>query len=331
MREELSLGPAPVPDTVLDPVLRSRPRLVAVGGGKGGVGKTFVVANLAAALARSGHPVVVVDADLDGANLHTALGLAAPRVSLADYVAQREDDVGKLVSETAIPNLRLIAGTQGNLGEAQPDAERRKRLLEGLTRLPARFVLVDLGAGHQPALVDYFLAADDGVIVLTPEPTSVENAYGFLRAAFYRRMHDVLEHPTVRRVIAEAMDQRNERGIRAPADLLREVQAIDASAGAAFLAAVARFRPSLVVNEVRTSDEIKLGFAVRSVCKKYFGIEADYLGYVNHDDAARRSVLARRTLVELTPGADAAVYLERIARKLAHPARLTGRPNDACA
>jgi len=316
---------------VLDPVLRSRPRLVAVGGGKGGVGKTFVVANLAAALARAGHAVVVVDADLDGANLHTALGVSTPRASLADYVARREDDIGKLVSDTAIPNLRLIAGTQGNLGEAQPDAERRERLMDGLVRLPARFVLVDLGAGHQPALVDYFIAADDGIVVLTPEPTSVENAYGFLRAAFYRRMHDVLKHPAVRRVIDEAMDQRNERGIRTPMDLLREVQAIDAAAGGAFVAAVSRFRPSLVVNEVRTADEIKLGFAVRSVCRKYFGIDAEYLGYVNHDDDARRSVLARRPLVELTPGSDAAVYLERIARKLADPARLTGLANDPSA
>jgi MinD-like ATPase involved in chromosome partitioning or flagellar assembly len=61
---------------------------------------------------------------------------------------------------------------------------------------------------------------------------------------------------------------------------------------------------------------------VKSVCRKYFGIDAEYLGYVNHDEAARRSVLARRPLVELMPGSDAAVYLERIARKLADPARL---------
>jgi flagellar biosynthesis protein FlhG len=312
----------PASDHALDPVLRKRPRLVAVGGGKGGVGKTFVVANLAAALARTGQSVVVVDADLEGANLHTALGVGSPRASLADYVARREDDVGKLASDTAIPNLRLIAGTQANLAEAQPSEERREQLLEALVRLPARFVLIDLGAGNHAALIDYFLAADDGIVVLTPEPTSVENGYAFLRAAFYRRMRRCLEQPAVRRVIAEAMDQRNERGIRTPLDLLREVQAIDPRAGAAYLAAMARFRPSLVVNEVRTAEEIKLGFAVKSVCRKYFGIDAEYLGYVNHDEAARRSVLARRPLVELMPGSDAAVYLERIARKLADPARL---------
>ena len=77
------------------------------------------------------------------------------------------------------------------------------------------------------------------------------------------------------------------------------------------------FRPKIIVNEVRTAEDVKLGFAISSVCRKYFGIEAEYLGYVNHDEAARRSVLLRRPLVASQEGADAAIYLQRIARKIA--------------
>ncbi len=72
-----------------------------------------------------------------------------------------------------------------------------------------------------------------------------------------------------------------------------------------------------MVNAVRTAEDVKLGFAVCSVCHKYFGVEADYLGYVNHDEAARRSVAARRPVVDFDSNADAAIYLQRIARKLA--------------
>ena len=57
------------------------------------------------------------------------------------------------------------------------------------------------------------------------------------------------------------------------------------------------FRPRIIVNEVRTADEVKLGFAVSSVCRKYFGFEAEYLGYVNSDEAARRSIAARTPVV----------------------------------
>jgi MinD-like ATPase involved in chromosome partitioning or flagellar assembly len=60
-----------------------------------------------------------------------------------------------------------------------------------------------------------------------------------------------------------------------------------------------------------------LGFAVCSVCRKYFGIEAEYLGYVNQDEDVRLSVTSRKPLVEFRPKSDASIYLERIARKLA--------------
>jgi MinD-like ATPase involved in chromosome partitioning or flagellar assembly len=72
----------------------------------------------------------------------------------------------------------------------------------------------------------------------------------------------------------------------------------------------------LIVNGARTAEDVKLGFAVRSVCKKYFGIDAEYLGYVNHDDEARRSVSMRRPIVDLHKDADVSIYLQRIARKL---------------
>jgi len=297
--------------------VRSEARIISVGGGKGGVGKTFVSANLSLALARMGFRVVAVDADLEGANLHTCLGVPTPRASLADFVAQREDDLGKLLVPSAHDGLHIIAGTHANLGEAQPSHLRRVRLMRSLRQLPADYVVLDLGAGTHPAVLDYFLVADDGLLVLHPEPTSVENAYTFLRAAFYRRLRLAMVGHGVRKLVTQAMDQRNERGIRTPYDLLREIETIDPLEGRRFTETMRTFRPRVVINEVRTAEDVKLGFAVTSVCRKYFGIEADYLGYVNHDEVARRSVSARRPVVELEGGSDAAIYLQRIARKVA--------------
>ncbi len=296
---------------------RAPTRVIPVGGGKGGVGKTFLVANLAAALARDGYRVAAVDGDLEGANLHTFLGVPRPRTSLADFVAQREDDLPKLLLETPIDNLQLIAATASNLATPQPSRTRRVRLVRELRRIEADFVFVDLGAGTHPAVMDYFMIGEEGVVVITPEPTSVENAYAFLRAAFYRRLRLAMVSHNVRSIVTLAMDERNERGIRTPMDLLREVQAIDSNEGARFVETMRAFRPRVIVNEVRTADDIKLGFSIASVCRKYFGIDAEYLGYVNHDEAARRSVRARRPIVESHPRSDASIYIGRIARKLA--------------
>jgi flagellar biosynthesis protein FlhG len=291
-------------------------RMIAVGGGKGGVGKTFVTVNLAAAIAREGFDVVVVDGDLEGANTHTCFGVPPPPLSLADFVANREEELTKLMVETGVPNLRLIAATHANLAAAQPGHFQRVRLLSRLRQLPVDLVLIDLGAGTHPAVMDYFLVGDDGIVVFCPEPTSMENAYSFLRAAFYRRMRLSMLTHSVRALVTQAMDQRNERGIRTPADLLREIEQLDPSEGGRFAETLRRFRPRLLINDVRTADEIKLGFSVRSVCRSYFGLDAEYLGYVNHDAGVRESVVARRPLVDVHPNCDAAVYLRRIARKM---------------
>lgn len=289
---------------------------IPVGGGKGGVGKTFLVANLATALARSGYRVVAADADLEGANLHTCVGVADPGPSLADFVAGRAADVRELLVDTPIPNLRILAATHGSFGAPQPDQAHRVRLMRQLRDLDADFVLLDLGAGTHPAVIDYFMIGEAGIVVITPEPTSIENAYTFLRAAFYRRLQLAMHSHSVSEVVELAMDERNERGIRTPLDLLREVRAIDPAEGARFVETMRAFRPRLVVNEARTAEDVKLGFSVRSVCRKFFGIEAEYLGYVNHDEAARRSVRSRRPVVETDPRSDAAIYIERVARKL---------------
>lgn len=307
----------PVADSLEVPRAPARtPRLLAVGGGKGGVGKTFVTANLAAALARAGQRVVVVDVDLEGANLHTCLGVPSPQRTLADFVSEREDDLGKLLIDTPLANLKLIAATHGNLSDAQPSHLRRVRLLRGLRQLNADFVLLDLGAGAHASVLDYFLVSDDGILVVQPEPTSVENAYTFLRAAFYRRMRLAMVGHGVRQLVTVAMDQRNERGIRSPLDLLREIEATDTAEAHRFVETMRVFRPRIVVNAVRTAEDVKLGFAISSVCKKYFGIETEYLGYVNYDDEARRSVSLRRPIVDLRSDTDVSIYLQRIARKL---------------
>jgi flagellar biosynthesis protein FlhG len=293
--------------------------LIPFGGGKGGVGKTFVAANLATTLAKAGHRVVAVDGDLEGANLHTALGVARPRNSVAEFAAERVEDVQKLLEDTPFPNLRLIAATRPNLASPQPSHALRVRFVRALRTLDAEFVFLDLGAGADSSVMDYFMVCDDGVVVIAPEPTSVENAYSFMRAAFYRRLKLSMLSGDVRKVVALAMDERNERGIRTPLDLLREVKALDTAEAHRFVEVMRAFRPRIVVNDVRTAEDIRLGFAVRSVCRKYFAIDAEYLGYVNHDSAARASVRARRPLVDSDPRSDAAVYLARIARKLIAP------------
>ena len=273
----------------------------------------------------AGYRVVAIDTDIEGPNLHTWLGVGSPQRSLADFVAGRSGDLLGLVSETATPGLGLVAATHGNLAAAQPSDERRIELLRQARALNCDFVFLDCGAGAHPANIDYFLAGDEGLLVLHPEPTSVENTYTFIRAAFYRRMQLAMQKHDVRERVREAMDQRNERGIRTPLHLLREIELMDPEEGQRFVQSMRAFRPRLVVNEVASTEDVKLGFSVRTVCKKFFGIEADYLGYLNRDPAVLDAVRRKKTLLQEKPDSDAAIYLRRIARKLSEAVPLPPR------
>jgi flagellar biosynthesis protein FlhG len=298
--------------------VRAQPaRIWAMGGGKGGSGKSFVAANLATVAARAGRKVVLIDGDLGGANLHTCLGVApGQRINLNDYFADRVAELDKAAADTPVKGLRLILGALGSAAQAEPTHAKRVQLLKAVRQLSADLVVFDLAAGTDRSVVDFFVAADDAFLVTTPEPTAIENAYQFLRAAFYRRLGYSLQDSAAREVIREAMDRRNQRGIQTPADLLTEIRRVAPEESERLQSALERFRPHLVMNQVRSSEEVKLGFGVRSACRKYFGIEVDYLGYVNYDDDAVRSVKERRPLVLAYPESDGARYLRRITKKL---------------
>ncbi len=294
-----------------------RARVWAVGGGKGGIGKSFLTANLGVAAAGLGKRVILIDADLGGPNLHTCLGVrGGSRVNLSDYLEGRIDDLEKVAIETPVPGLRLILGTIGHIGARETTRAQRVELLRAIGELPADLVILDLAAGTERWNLDFFLVSDSGFIVTTPEPTAIENAYGFLRAAFYRRLGHAMAESSVRELLRESMDQRNERGIRTPADLLEEVSRLDEEEGKRFRQVLQEFRPRLILNQVQSSEEVKMGFSIRSVCRRYFGIELDYVGYVNFDPAVWRSVKDRRPLTVAYPQSEGALYIRRIMRKI---------------
>src|SRR5204863_3878543 len=89
---------------------RAARRIIAVGGGKGGAGKSLLAANLGIFLSTLGKRVVLLDADLGGANLHTFVGVERPRVTLGDLFEKRVARVEDVVVETPIPGLGLVSG-----------------------------------------------------------------------------------------------------------------------------------------------------------------------------------------------------------------------------
>ena len=288
----------------------------AVGGGKGGTGKSFLAANLGIALAHQGKRVLLIDADLGCANLHSCLGLQYPEVTLSDLVKGRIRKLQDAVVPTGIPNLSLISGAQDILEMANPKHGQKVRLLRQIRSLGVELIILDLGAGTAFNTLDFFLIADQGILAVLPEPTSIENVYRFIKSAFYRRFRTVARDESIKEIIALAMDQKNKRGIRSPADLVEEACRLSPAVGEQLRRELRSLTPRLVVNQVRSKDDVTLGFSMRSSCSKYFGINVEYPGYVEYDDHVWRSTKRRRPLLVEYPLSHAARGIETVAAHL---------------
>ncbi|MGZ3696192.1 MAG: P-loop NTPase [Bdellovibrionota bacterium] len=269
----------------------------AIGGGKGGVGKTLITANFAIALARAGASVVLVDLDLGGANLHTCLGLEqANNKTLTDLFNPDVKNLNDLAAPTNIPNLSLISGAQDSLNVANLPHAQKQKLLNKLRLLPFDYIVLDLGAGTSYNTLDFFLAADIGILVVLPEPTSIENAYRFIKSSFYRKLKNIEYLYDARALVDATMNRKNELGIRTPADLLRALEDQYPEVGSKVRNAINRFDIKLVVNQARTEIDSEVGYGVRNVCKKYFGFNIDFLGVLEYDSAVWQSVRRKRPL-----------------------------------
>ena len=155
-------------------------RTIAITSGKGGVGKTFFSANLAAALARQGLKVLVLDADLGLANLDVVLNLY-PKITLHDVFT------GKAQLEEAIlpapGGFSVLLAGSGLVEYSRLTPEVRDQLMTIFESVKPRFdvVLIDTGAGISDVVLYAVSMANDVIVVATPEPTSMTDAYATIK------------------------------------------------------------------------------------------------------------------------------------------------------
>lgn len=308
---------------------RGARRIIAVGGGKGGAGKSLLAANVAIYLATLGKRVILLDADLGGANLHTFVGVERPHVTLGDLFEKRVASVQDVVVETAIAGLGLVSGEGDPSWIANPRPAQKFRLLQQVQQLEVDYLVVDLGPGSGSNALDFFLLADVGLLVVLPEPTSVENTYRFVKSAFLRR----LRRTGLERALGllREGDHAFEGGIPAPYDLYLAAQQVDAEFAAKLLTEMRAFRPRIVVNQVRAKTDLELGPALASAARRRLGVPVDYLGHLEQDDSVLAAVRKRRPLFVEYPDSRAAKGIERVTRRLLAlenetPAALAVRP-----
>ena len=294
-------------------------KIIAIGGGKGGVGKSIVTANLAAGLARAGKKVIVVDIDLGGPNLHTIFGIRKLPVGLFDFLLRGEVPLSDTVYPTKIPGLEIIG-----ISEDYPDAsnikhEQKIRLIESLKQLNADYILLDLGSGTTLNVVDFFTIAGTGVVVSSPEITSVLNTYNFIKSVLYQKIERyfrVKGKQKLCEIVRMSADPENEMKIKRMSDLEKELIKLDPDAGEMMSFVKQNFGVKLILNMVKNSQDEKIGNSVKNIVKKYLDVDIEYLGSIKRDAAVEKSVMTMTPFLLRFPSSAASFNIKSILSKM---------------
>ncbi len=283
-------------------------KVVTVGSGKGGTGKSVLAANLGLAFAQRGLSTCVVDLDLGSADLHLLLGQLDSRRGVLDVLRGEARALADVMAPTSRhPRLHLVPGAGETLRAAALTARDVAQIAAGLRELPVDVVVADLPGGVAHQVLELFASGDAQVVVTTADPVAIADAGQLLRLARVRRAAhgggDTARRPRVYTSIE---------------DLARDMNALrgDAPAGRA-----AALRPFVVFNRCRGAQERPredLLARLRSCAGE--GVDFSDCAEVPEDAAVEQSTRLLRPLLEIAPGSPAGRAITELAARLAPPA-----------
>lgn len=254
----------------------------AVGGGKGGTGKSLVANGLCQGLAERGFRVIIVDADYGGPNQHTYCGVRKPATSLIQFFDDRvalED----LVVETPVKGLFLIPGSFNSPSTDSIAYTQKQKLFRHLRLLKADHVVLDLGAGSNYDTLDTFLMANIQIGVITPDALAIENFYLFLKKLKFRQLGNVLSLVRLKEQARQIWKERGAHGISNLSEFIQYLRPLSPDFDQRLTREQGNLFVRVILNQVREYRQVESGQAVNSSMHKYFQINGAFAGYLRYD------------------------------------------------
>ncbi len=300
-------------------------KIIAIGGAKGGVGKSILAANLGTFLARQGKKTVLLDLDLGGANLHLYMGVWALKHRINDFLDKKVSSLEEIAVQTPHGPL-LIGGGSSQLGAPNLPFVRKLKLIRAVKKLSADHIIIDLGGDTSFNILDFYLVADTGLVMTTCDPASYLDAYLFIKMGLYRRLARLfgpesgwhkLRDETVKRVIDDFLSQPGGANGHGIGHLLERIDAEAPAKSYLVKNAVESFRPRLLVNMAKNPSETRdLVARLQKVARRMLTVEVDFAGALPLDSKVAQSAHELVPDVVSNPGGVLAGFLKNFCRKL---------------
>ena len=266
-------------------------KVIPIASGKGGVGKTMIAANVALSLAISGKSVVLVDLDLGGSNLHTVLGMKNTNLGIGNFLSSRSVKFKDIVIPTAFQNLSFIPGDVLVSGVSNIQFSQKKKLMQSILELDMDYVIIDLGSGGSCHVIDFFLVSNSGFVVLTPQPTSIINGYGFLKNTVIRFLQRAFSsHQSINSYIKKLLKEKKPNSSPPVSEMLAKMSKLDRQAGERAKRYVEALKPKFVINMASSPDDIQIVEQLRDLVKKNLSLDVECMGLIFRDDAVEAAI-----------------------------------------
>ena len=290
-------------------------QIYPIGGGKGGVGKTFITASLGALIAKWGKKVVIIDLDLGASNLHTLLGMQSPTIGLNSFLNKTVQHLESAAVPTSIPNLFLISSFHCYLEIANLFYAHKVKIIEAIKKLPFDYVLLDLGPGTNFNTLDFFLTSEEGILICTPEPTSIENSFRFIKTIYYRKLKQMIKRHIFESLQKEISEDFIKPEMR-PSDFIETVLKYDSEKEPFLRSQLSKFKFKFIFNQFRNNLDPTLGNQFETICNRHFYSIFQFLGYVNFDGRIQDAIFSKTLYIHRYPHTQSAADLKNIAAKI---------------
>ncbi|MGD8521300.1 MAG: P-loop NTPase [Desulfobacterales bacterium] len=292
----------------------SNKTIIAVGGAKGGVGKSMLSANIAVGLALLGQKVVLADLDLGGADVHLYVGVKSLTKTWDDFLEKRVDSIREILTPTAFNDLSLIGGDSSKLGSANLPYSQKRKIIKHLKDLESDYVIIDLGGNTTYNGLDFFLLADQKIVVTGSEPASVLDSYSFVKVAFYRFLDRFFaEYDALKDLGKRIKDGSLEKTENFSLDyIFEEVRARDASACAELKKQFDQYQLSLVVNMAENRKDVRIAESMQQLLKTKCFLDVGILGIIPFDKIVRKASRGFTPIIVENPRSQASKVIHQM-------------------
>lgn len=266
-------------------------KIIAVGGAKGGVGKSLFAANLSVSLAAKGYKTIAVDLDLGGANLALYLGekYILDR-TINDFLNKKFKTLDDIMIQSQYGPM-MIGGDSSDLGAANIHYARKMKLVRAIRDLQADYVVLDLGGDTSYNMLDFFLLGDYGLITTTRDSASYIGAYQFLKTAIYRKFNRIsgpeagdekITDKKLGQLLKESTQSSGKPVVQSVSELLKRVEEHDPLDLPLVLKPLIEFNPYLIVNRITTGVQAQqVVQTITSLADKTLSIHIDSPGFIH--------------------------------------------------